>query len=75
MQKDRTALTRTRHVMYMLTRGGCSLEEDQEGCPTTNYCSHLRHTTIPPPRRRAEEDPAWVIGNGPAELRADSRVD
>ena len=68
MQKDRTALTRTRHVMYMLTRDceGSSLEEDQESVP---------HKPPPPRRRRAEEDPAWVIGNGPAELRADSRVD
>ena len=29
----------------------------------------------PPPRRSAEEDPAWVIGNSPAELRADSCKD
>jgi len=28
-----------------------------------------------PPRRCAEEDPAWVIGNGPAEVRGHSPTD
>ena len=43
----------------------------QEGCATTGSHIGAGHR-MPPPRRSAEEDPAWAIGNSPAELRADS---
>ena len=46
----------------------------REGCSTTGYRTGAEHC-MPPPRWSAEEDPAWVIGNSPAELRADSRKD
>ena len=48
--------------------------EVQEQCWTTGYHIGAEHCMLPP-RRSAEEDPAWVIGNSPAELRADSRKD
>ena len=46
----------------------------REGCSTTGYHIGAEHCMLPP-RRSAEEDPAWVIGNSPAELRADSCKD
>ena len=46
----------------------------QERRSTTGYHIGAEHCMLPP-RRSAEEDPAWVIGNSPAELRADSRKD
>ena len=46
----------------------------REGCSTTGYQTGAGYR-MPPPRRSAEEDPAWVIGNSPAELRADSCKD
>ena len=46
----------------------------QERRSTTGYHTGAEHCMLFP-RRSAEEDPAWVIGNSPAELRADSRKD
>ena len=43
----------------------------REGGSTTDYRSGAGYR-MPPP---AKEDPAWVIGSSPAELRADSRKD
>ena len=59
-------------------RIGCYRElrkvKAREGCSTTGYRIGAGYR-MPPRRRSAEEDPAWVIGNSPAELRADSRKD